>query len=136
MARFAAIAAAVFAALAALPASADIGVTLLTTSTRAGNIARLRAQAGMPLFLVTASRAPRPYRCGHNAICAPRSIGPPTGWPYVRLRQLSRTNAGVIRFVVPALVPGDYRAVVYCEPCYRGRAGSLVVSSNRLTVHR
>jgi hypothetical protein len=134
MNRLAAAGVAALAALVAMPASADVGVRLITSRARVGQIARLSAPARMPLFLVTASRAPHPYRCGQNAICAPRSKGPPTGWPYVRLRLLSRTSAGVTRFRVPTLIPGQYRAVLYCEPCYRGPTGSLIVSGNQLTV--
>jgi hypothetical protein len=117
-------------------AGADVGVELITASARPGQLARLRvfAPARMPLYLVTASRAPRAYRCGKNAICEPRSIGPPRRWPYVRLRVLSRTRAGVARFRVPALLPGRYRAVLYCEPCVGGPAGSLIVSGNALVV--
>jgi hypothetical protein len=134
--RWIAVAAAAVTGALAVPAAADVGVELITTITRPGQVARLRAFAPprMPLYLVTASRAPRPSRCGQNAICEPRSLGPPDHWPYVRLRLLSRAGT-VVRFRVPAtLVPGRYRAILYCEPCVRGRAGSLVVSGNALTV--
>jgi hypothetical protein len=115
-------------------AAADVGVELLTTNARPGEVARLRAPARMPLYLVTASRAPKPHRCGTNAICEPSSVGPPNHWPYVRLRVLAR-HAGIVRFrVPPALRRGSYRAVVYCEPCYRGPRGSLIVSANALAV--
>jgi hypothetical protein len=133
------IAAAVVAVTAALaaPAAADVGVQLLTTSARPGQIARLRvfAPAPMPIFLVTASRAPRPYRCRGSAICEPKSLGPPNHWPYVRLRVFARSGT-VARFRVPNLLPSRYRAVLYCEPCVRGRAGSLIVSGNALRVRR
>jgi hypothetical protein len=126
-------------AIATASASADVGVQLITTKARAGEIARLRAlaPARMPLYLVTAARAPHSYRCRKNAICEPRSLGPPSRWPYVRLRVLSRTRAGVVRARVPAaLEAGRYRAVLYCGTCYRGPAGSLIVSGNSLVVTR
>jgi hypothetical protein len=135
MKRLAVAAVAVLAVSLVATGSGDIGVQLITTTAHPGQIARLQGPAGMPLYVVTASRAPQPYPCGKNAICAPRSTGPPHGWPYVRLRVLSRTSSGVIRFRVPALLAGQYRAVVYCEPCYRGPTGSLIVSGNRMTVH-
>jgi hypothetical protein len=125
------------AAVLAAPASADIGVTLITKSARPADTARLRGPTGMPLYLVTASRAPMPYRCGRKTICRPKSIGPPDRWPYVRLRRLlARTNAGVITFLVPNLRSGVYRAAVYCAACYRGPAGSVIVSGNTITIHR
>src|SRR6266496_915272 len=92
----------------AVPAAADVGVELITTSARPGQLARLHvfAPARMPLYLVTASRAPHPYHCRKNAICEPRSIEPPRRWPYVRLRVLSRTRAG--------------SSVSVCRPFYQG----------------
>ncbi len=33
---------------------------------------------------------------------------------------------GTIRFRVPRVAPGRYKVFVYCEPCYRGRRGSLI----------
>jgi hypothetical protein len=132
----AAAAIAVTAELAA-PASADVGVELITTYARPGDIAKLKvfAPPRMPLYLVTASRAPHPHRCNTNAICEPTSWGPPNHWPYVRLRPLSRTHSLVVRFrVPPTLRPGRYRAVLYCEPCHRGPRGSLILSGNGLVV--
>jgi hypothetical protein len=38
---------------------------------------------------------------------------------------------GTIRFRVPHVAPGRYKVFVYCEPCYRGRRGSLI-TDNRI----
>ena len=127
----------VSAVVLAAPASADVGVELLTTSARRGAIVRINvfAPPRMPLYLVTASRALQPHRCHGDAICAPSSIGPPNHWPYVRLRPLSPRSSFIMRAGVPArLRPGRYRAVLYCESCYRGPRGSLVISGNTLVV--
>jgi hypothetical protein len=120
----------------AAPASADVGVELLTTTARPGAIIRISvfAPASMPLYLVPASRASQPHRCRNGAICEPSSVGPPDHAPYARVRPLSRRGV-VVRVRVPvALRSGRYRAVLYCESCYRGVSGSLIVSGNALLV--
>src|SRR5439155_25885667 len=112
----------------AAPASADVGVELLTTTARPGAIVRFSvfAPPRMPLYIVAASRAPQPHACGRHAICEPSSLGLPNHEPYVRLRPLSRARL-VVRVRIPeTLHVGRYRAVLYCEPCYRGRRGSLI----------
>jgi hypothetical protein len=122
------------AALAAANAHADVGVTFLTRSARVGTIVRARAPARMPLYLVPAARAPRPHRCGPNALCEQRVPTRPRHAPYTPLHVLDRTPAGVIRVRVPRVRPGRYRAVLYCDACYRGPGGSLVASDNTLRV--
>jgi hypothetical protein len=84
----------------------------------------------MPLYLVPATRVPQRRACGPNAICEPRAKRPPTRPPYTRIGQVHfrHSGSGVVRFHVPSLIPGRYRFVVYCAPCYRGPGGSLVVN--------
>jgi hypothetical protein len=115
-------------------AHADVGVSFVTRTARVGEIARARAPARMPLFLVPAARAPRPHPCGTNALCAPHVPGPPRHAPYTPVHVLDRAAAGVVRFRVPRVRRGRYRGVLYCEPCYRGPGGSLVASESVLRV--
>jgi hypothetical protein len=37
--------------------------------------------------------------------------------------------SGSLRFRVPHVPPGRYQLVVYCDPCHRGRGGTLVVNN-------
>jgi DNA-binding transcriptional ArsR family regulator len=43
---------------------------------------------------------------------------------------------GTIRFRVPRVAPGRYKVFVYCEPCYRGRRGSLITDDRIFRVVR
>ena len=43
---------------------------------------------------------------------------------------------GTIRFGVPGVAPGRYKVFVYCEPCYRGRRGSLLTDDRIFRVVR
>lgn len=44
------------------------------------------------------------------------------------------TGRSTLRFRVPAVRPGFYRLVVYCDPCVEGPEASLISASARLTV--
>jgi hypothetical protein len=105
---------------------------------RAGQSVRIRAGAGLhmyallPLYLVRADVAPKDGPCrmrnGAVAICAPRSIGPPQVERYHRIGTLNVRHVyeRTITFRVPHLARGLYVYVMYCGPCYRGPAGSLI----------
>jgi hypothetical protein len=43
---------------------------------------------------------------------------------------------GTIRFRIPHVAPGLYKIFVYCEPCYRGRRGSLITDDRIFRVMR
>ncbi len=101
----------------------------------------IRFRDGLPLYLVPAKDAPRPYPCrareGAEAACTPVARVPPDHAPYLRigtvdLRDVDGTpTAGydvAITFRVPVTAArGDYAYVMYCVPCApRGTGGSLI----------
>lgn len=131
----------VLAALAVvvLPSSAeaDIGVvSVRPTVGEPGDIVSLRIHCGgcprgenkLPVSLVPAAHAPRPTQCRDNAFCRPAAREAPHQPPF-RFLGLTAANSR-LRFAVPDLRPGRYAFVIYCDPCYRGPAGSLIVDTN------
>jgi hypothetical protein len=91
-----------------------------------------------PVLLVPSARVPRSGPCpGDGERCAPSSLGPPRGDPFVLLgkakptfreRDLARTPVPRyrLRFRIPEVEPGSYAFVLYCASCYRGPRGSLI----------
>jgi hypothetical protein len=95
--------------------------------------------ADFPIFLIPAAQAPRIVPCpgSSSGLCAPSSVGPPSGDPFVPLgrakptfreRDLARTPMPRyrLRFRIPEVEPGSYTLVIYCGSCYRGPRGSLI----------
>jgi hypothetical protein len=93
--------------------------------------------AGMPVFLAPASIDFTPHPCGASTICGPTSDGPPSA-PFVRLGRLPHSvdvfHTRRMSFRVPAVGPGAYRVVVYCESCVAGTAGSLITSPQTVRI--
>ncbi len=89
-----------------------------------------RGSSGMPVLMIPAWLAPQRYSCHGGAVCEPYSVGVPSRPPWIRLGRMSGrvlpVTFGTIRFRVPRVAPGRYKVFVYCEPCYRGRRGSLI----------
>lgn len=92
-----------------------------------------------PLSLVPLARAPKPHRCGPNALCAPEVLHPPRQAPFTALGSATPPPDGndpesgripryLLRFEVPDLAPGTYSFVIYCEACRKGAGGSLIPS--------
>jgi hypothetical protein len=119
------------ALVVASPARADIGVRLDRSSARVGDVVTATSARCcfnslylVPVRIVPSGRSCR-LRNGSSAICAPWSVGPPRrpGWFWLGRFFPQR---GTLRFRVPNVRPGLYRAVVYCPPCYKGPRGSLI----------
>jgi hypothetical protein len=94
----------------------------------------------MPVLMIPAWLAPRRYSCRGGAVCEPYSVGAPSRLPWIRLGRMSGrvlpVTFGTIRFHVPRVAPGRYKVFVYCEPCYRGRRGSLLTDDRIFRVVR
>src|SRR2546423_4400961 len=105
-------------------AQADFGLTITTLSVRSSGVLRGYGNAaGMPVYLVPESRAPRPSSChGGKGLCPPLSARPP-GKPYVLLGRLpGRYTPRTVRrvrfaFRVPTVPSGRYQVVFWCRPC-------------------
>jgi hypothetical protein len=99
-----------------------------------------RGSSGMPVLMIPAWLAPERYSCRGGAVCEPYSIGTPSRRPWIRLGRMSGpilpVTFGTIRFRVPRVAPGRYKIFVYCEPCYRGRRGSLITDDRIFRVVR
>jgi hypothetical protein len=126
------------AAAVAGTARADIVVTLDRTSARPGDLVRATSSSCcfLSLYLVPAARVPQPGPCPppiKSGGCEPWSIGPPhrRGWTWLGRLFPHRPS---VRFRVPNVPAGLYRAVVYCAPCYRGPWGSLIAGAQQLTI--
>jgi hypothetical protein len=122
-------------------AHADLGPPRLSQSAgKPGQVVTGRAPRGMPVLMIPERLAPQPYSCNGNAICAPYSVGAPSRSPWVRLGRLSGPvfpiTFGTLRFRVPRVEPGPYKIFLYCEPCYRGRRGSLLTDRRIFRVLR
>jgi len=125
-------------ACALLPSTtwADIGVESVRPAVGdPGELVDLRVACGgcprgglrLPVSLVPAAQAPRPQRCRENALCAPTMREAPRELPF---RFIGLTNANSrLRFAIPDLNPGRYAFVIYCGPCWRGPAGSLITDT-------
>ena len=85
--------------------------------------------AGMRVYLAPASidLTPDP----------PISDGLPSA-PYVRIGHLPPSidifHTRRMSFRVPAVPTGEYRVVVYCEPCVTGTGGSLIASQQTVRI--
>lgn len=113
-------------------ASADVGLIVRKFAAAPGERFTVYGPCGrMPVYLIRggsprgttyAARPPRaPYRLLGRFRCTGRDhyVGdfPKGDWA---------SWSGLLRFRVPRIAPGFYRLVVYCEPCRRGRGGSLI----------
>ena len=131
---------AVVAVSLAIPAItlADYGLTLRhqtvqsrETVTVFGNAcsSSRASSVGMPIYLV-------PSAVQNSAtLFAPR----PPASPYRRLGRMRCTSTphpwgdggfwdATLRFRVPAVRPGRYQLVIYCDVCHHGRGGNLIVN--------
>jgi hypothetical protein len=107
-------------------AQADVGVELDKTRARPGE--RVRATGDpffLSLYLAPESTVPPLRPCRNGAICYPTSLGPPKHKGWIWLGRFFPTR-DTFHFRVPTVRPGEYRPVVYCAPCVRGRPGSLI----------
>jgi hypothetical protein len=138
--------------IAASAAAADIGIRAVHPSTaRAGDVVRVTAHGylgpkpwpAMPVVMVGASKAPRPYRCRRSALCRPR-VDPSAlrRAPYVWVGRIRRWRAigpdtarGELAFRVPRVEPARYVFGLYCATCAAGR-GSLIVDPRIVLVVR
>ena len=129
---------------AAVPAAhADVGFLRVSpTSARPGDVARVWAAPGMPIYLVPRAAAPRPFPCNvvegevvavppgtpGAGICRQYAARPPNRPPYVLLGRARGARSPNLRFRVPDVRAGSYRFVMYCAACYDGPGGSLIPS--------
>jgi hypothetical protein len=134
--------------LAAPAAKADLGVEKasrsggapgerisLTIGCGACSAIGAEAPASFPISLVPVGKAPRPQRCGPNALCSPRVRAVPRRSPFTylgeaRLQDGEEGERPVLRYVldftIPKLPAGIYTYVIYCEACVEGKAASLI----------
>jgi hypothetical protein len=84
--------------------------------------------SGMPVYLVPAWMAPRPYACNATAVCAPQTharLGPPNYTLLGRFRVTrDRSTDQRFRFRVPRVKPGAYKVIIWCRAC----GGSLILA--------
>jgi hypothetical protein len=94
--------------------------------------------SGMPVYLVPAWLAPRPYACAARAVCSPQTrsrLGPPNFTLLGRFR--SSRNREVdqrFRFRVPRVTRGAYKVVLWCRRC----GGALILAGPTIdgqTIH-
>jgi hypothetical protein len=90
--------------------------------------------------LVPIEKAPKPHRCGPNALCSPLPRGAPRRAPYTYLGRAvppADGNSGasgkhppryLLHLEVPDLRPGVYAYVIFCDVCARGKRGSLIAN--------
>jgi hypothetical protein len=110
-----------------------------------------RPPASFGVSLVPRSKAPKPHRCGPNALCSPAAPAPPRRAPFSFLGDAVPPPGGnnpehgevpryILHFEIPALPPGSYAYVIWCDACLKGKRGSLIASPQsrlwRLDVHR
>ena len=113
-------------------AGADVGVVLDTATVRVGEALRGSGDgAGMPVYLVPARIALRPFPCHGDGYCNHCSKRPP-GPPYVLLGRLAVTRDVYqdqrFSFRVPKVAPGRYRVALWCRAC----GGSLILAGRRI----
>lgn len=96
--------------------------------------------ASLPISLVPIEKAPKPHRCGPDAICPPQASEPPRQSPFTFLGRATPPRDGdspqhpddnhvpryLLHFRIPDLQPGIYTFVIYCDVCLRGKGGSLI----------
>jgi hypothetical protein len=123
-------------------AASDVGLLLRKNAVRVG--ARMTVWGPcdrMPVYLVRDSYARRTGLYDVSQTVAQ----PPTSAPFRFLGRMVCTGRmhyigdypngdwsswnGYLRFRVPQLPACRYQFVIYCEPCHRGRGGSLIVSN-------
>jgi hypothetical protein len=95
--------------------------------------------SAIPVSLVPVARTPKPPS-------APVA-GPPRDRPFVflgrakplfqmgELRRMREIPQYRLRFRIPRVEPGAYAFVIYCDNCYRGARGSLIVDPTRYLLH-
>jgi len=116
----------VIAAVVAAVAAADVVITAIRPATaRRDQVVQVEAGAykafarPMPLYLVLVARVPK------------RSIfpAPPRSYPFTRVGSLDFSRHPhhiAMHFRVPRLGRGRYELVFFCDPCHRGRGGTLI----------
>ena len=120
------IAVAAMASVIAAVAAADVVITAVRPAVvRARQVVQVEAGAyrafprPMPLYLVPVARVPK--RGAYPK--------PPRGDPFTRVGSLDfrrHPRHVTMRFRVPRLPRGRYELVIYCDPCRRGRGGTLI----------
>lgn len=137
-----------FAVVLVLASASGAGPYITSASTsraHVGDLVRVRAGAGLrlyeklPLYLVSAAKAPLAYPCtrhGHAGLCRPVAAHAPHGGIYHQIGVLNVRRRKDIRisFRVPKLAPGRYLYVLYCGWCARGSGGSLIAWTPRPTL--
>jgi hypothetical protein len=117
-------------ALTVVPtAKTDVSFVIDQKSVRVGGfITGSGNGSGMPAYLVPASIAPRPFACGANDVCSPRThmrLGTPNYTFLGRFRTTrDRETNRRFRFRVPRVKRGAYKVVLWCRAC----GGSLILA--------
>ena len=130
MRRFVALGPVIAVALLLVPvARADVYFVIDQKSVRVGGFITGKGDgSGMPVYLVPAWMAPRPYACNATAICSPQTharLGPPNYALLGRFRVTHNRYADQrFRFRVPPVKPGTYKVVLWCGAC----GGSLILA--------
>jgi hypothetical protein len=89
-----------------------------------------------PVSLVPIEKAPKPHRCGPNALCSPQPSHVPGQPPFTFLGDAtppaeddgSNIPRYLLDFSIPMLPPGVYTYVIFCDVCARGKSGSLIAN--------
>lgn len=98
------------------------------------------ADATFPISLVPVAKAPRPFPCRDNAVCAPTAPAPPRQRPFLFLGSTSGARAlapvvkppgsdSHLRFTAPRIEPGAYAFVIFAVS-RRGPPGSLIADTD------
>jgi hypothetical protein len=126
-------------------AKADVGVERVSpTGGRPGQLVDLWVFCGgcssglqLGVSVVPVGRAPTPIRDAQlGAYTRPASLAPPRRSPYVFVgwtdagRRSAPSERRHLRFRIPNAEAGTYAFVIYCEPCTRGRRGSLIADTD------
>ena len=87
------------------------------------------------ISLVPLEKAPRPHRCGPNALCPPQASAPPFRYLGLAIPPPQGNNPEngtlpqyLLRFRIPDFAPGLYTYVIYCDVCVKGRGGTLIAN--------
>ena len=92
-----------------------------------------------PVSLVPIEKAPKPHRCGPNALCSPQPRGAPRRAPFTYLGRATPPPDDdpserhylpryLLDFEIPKLRPGVYTFAIFCDVCARGKRGSLIAN--------
>ena len=98
--------------------------------------------ASFPVSLVPIEKAPKPHRCGPNALCSPQTRRPPSRYPFTLLGRATPPRHGdgkehpkddrvpryLLSFTIPQVRPGVYTFVIYCDACGPGKGGGLIAN--------